>query len=576
MVKSFARRVLLYGAFSILIGSGLGAQEPRRFDVLITGAQIIDGTGNPWFPGDIGITDGRIAALGMLDGARASRSIDMTGRFVSPGFIDIHSHSEDGLADPNLRFNHNMIAQGITLSVVNQDGRSPLWPIRDQKALYERQGVGNNVALMVGHGTIRTSVMRERHHQPATESDIRGMRQMVREGMVDGAFGLSTGLAYLPMRSSEPREVIELAGEVKPFGGFYISHQRSDARLPTWKTASDPTPSVDLLEAVEETIAIGRQTGVPVVATHIKARSTGYWGTSHAVTRRVREARGRGIEAYLDQYPYDTSGSDGRAVLIPRWALAPPGTHVGGQLGESDGGNEVYGDLKENLQTRLTDSGVAARVRTDIEYEISRRGGASGIVVFEFPEARFEGRTLASIAAELEVTAVDAVIWLQMNGFDRPGGCRLRGFSLSEADIEHFMQQEFTATSTDGGTVALGEGLPHARFYGTFPRKIRRYVRERGTISLPFAIRSMTSLPAQIMGLKDRGVIRVGAWADLVVFDLETIADRATFLDPHQYPAGVPYVFVNGVVVVDAGEFTDATPGKVLSPSNDGWRVGKR
>lgn len=566
MVKFLARRVLLYVAFTILVGSGLGAQEPRRFDLLITGARIIDGTGNPWFPGDIGVKDGRIAALGRLDTAQASRVIDVTGQIVSPGFIDIHSHSEHGLADPDLRFNRNMIAQGITLSVVNQDGRSPLWPIRDQKVLYERQGIGNNVALMVGHGTIRTSVMAERHHQAATESDIREMRQLVREGMMDGAFGLSTGLAYLPMRSSEPREVIELTAEVKPFGGFYISHQRSDARLPTWKTASDPTPSVDLLEAVEETITIGRETGVPVVATHIKARSTGYWGTSHAVTRLVQDARDRGIEVYLDQYPYDTSGSDGRAVLIPRWALAPPGTDVGGQLGESDEGEEVYGDVKENLQARLADSETAARVRTDIEYEITRRGGASRIVVFEFPDARFEGRTLASIAAELDLTAVDAVIWLQMDGFDYPGGSRLRGFSLSEADIEHFMRQEFTATCTDGGTVGLGEGLPHARFYGTFPRKIRRYVLERGTISLAFAVRSMTSLPAQIMGLEDRGVIRVGAWADLVVFDPETIADRATFLDPHQYPAGVPYVFVNGVAVVDGGTFTDATPGKVLSP----------
>ena len=216
----------------------------------------------------------------------------------------------------NLRYNLNMVAQGITLSVVNQDGRSP-WPIRDQKARYEKQGIGTNVALMVGHGAVRNRVMGARANQPATDADITAMQALVDEGMKDGAYGLSTGLEYVPGRFSEPREVVELTRAVKKYGGFYISHERSEGRDPMWHVKSDPTPFVDLLDAVKETIAIGRETGVPVVASHLKAKGADFWGASHAATRLIHEAREQGIEVYADQYPYDTSGSDGSTVLIP-------------------------------------------------------------------------------------------------------------------------------------------------------------------------------------------------------------------------------------------------------------------
>jgi len=259
-------------------------------------------------------------------------------------------------------------------------------------------------------------------------------------------------------------------------------------------------------------------------------------------------------------------------VLIPLWALAEPGAQVGGQLGELTDRSQAFRDTKKNLKARLEDPVTAARVRKDIEHEIARRGGADRIIVFEFPYARYVEKSLAWIAADRKTPPVEAAVWLQMNGYDRPGGCRMRGFSLSEIDIEHIMQQDFTATCTDGDTVRSGEGVPHARFYGTFPRKIRRYVLEHKTISLPFAIRSMTSLAAQIMGLKDRGLIHENYWADLVIFDLATIADRATFTQPHQYPDGIPFVFVNGVAVVDQGQFTHATPGRVLTAARDGSR----
>lgn len=543
------------------------AREPRQpasYDVLITNARVLDGSGNPWFIADVAVKDGRIAAIGALDGAAAARRIDAAGKFLAPGFIDIHSHSDRGLGDMDLRYNMNMVAQGITLSVVNQDGRSP-WPIRDQKARYETQGVGSNVALMVGHGAVRNRVMGPRANQAATDQDIAAMQALVEEGMKDGAYGLSTGLEYVPGRFSEPREVVELTRPVKKYGGFYISHERSEGRDPMWHVATDPTPYVDLIDAVKETINIGRETGVPVVCSHLKAKGADFWGASHAATRLIREAREQGIEVYADQYPYDTSGSDGSTVLMPRWALAPPGTEVGGQLGEGRG-RGARPDVKASLRARLENPEEAARIRRDIAHEITRRGGASRVVVYDFPDKKYVERSLDWIAKDRNLSPVDAAIWIQMNGYDRPGGARMRGYSLSEIDIEHIMQQDFTATCTDGDTVEFGDGVPHARFYGTMPRKIRRYAMERGIISLPFAIRSMTSLPAQIMRLRDRGWIREGYWADLVIFE-ESIEDKATFTEPHQYPAGIPFVFVNGVAVVDGGKFTKALPGKVLSPS---------
>jgi N-acyl-D-amino-acid deacylase len=420
------------------------------------------------------------------------------------------------------------------------------------------------VALMVGHGAVRNRIMGARANQPATDQDIAAMQALVEEGMKDGAYGLSTGLEYVPGRFSEPREVVEITRPVKKYGGFYISHERSEGRDPMWHVASDPTPYVDLLDAVKETINIGRETGVPVICSHLKAKGADFWGASHAATRLIREARDQGIEVYADQYPYDTSGSDGSTVLIPMWALAPPGTDVGGQLGEG-GGRGSRGNVKANLQARLSNPADAAKIRSDIAHELTRRGGASRVVVYEFPDKTYVEKSIEWIARDRGISAVEAAIWIQLNGSDRPGGARMRGYSLSEIDIEHIMQQDFTATCTDGDTVEFGQGVPHARFYGTMPRKIRRYAMERGIISLPFAIRSMTSLPAQIMRLPDRGWIRAGYWADLVVFEA-SIADRATFTDPHQYPAGIPFVFVNGVTVIDDGKPTRALPGKVITP----------
>ena len=578
---TLVRRILVIFVAAIAIAAAPLSQTPA-YDLVLKGGKVLDGAGNPWFYGDVGIKGGRIAAIGSLGSATATRTIDVTGKVVVPGFIDLHSHGDGGLANMALRHAPNVVAQGITLVVVNQDGRSPRWPLRDQKALYDKQGIGPNAALMVGHGTLRSKVMGQRDNQLATDADIQAMQKLVDEGLADGAFGLSTGLEYNPGRFSETREVVQLTRMVKPYGGFYISHERSEGADPMWKVKSDPTPFVSLLEAVNETITIGRETGVPVVASHLKAKGASYWGSSQAATRLIREAREQGLEVYADQYPYETSGTDGSTVLIPGWAISPAGEATGDQLEAGAGGRGGRGGrggggaaIKERFKKRLGNDEDVRKIRIDIAHEIDRRGGASRIIINTYPDPKYVGKSVQFVADDLQMSPVDAAIWLQLNGADRAGGASMRGFSLSEIDLDHIMQQEFTATCTDGGIVAPGDGLPHARFYGTMARKIRRFVLDRGVITLPFAIRSMTSLPAQIMGLKDRGLLRTGYWADLVVIDLESVADKATFTEPHQYPTGLPYVFVNGVAVVDNGKLMSATPGKVLSPRTDGFRYAK-
>jgi len=540
--------------------------QPPTYDLIIKGGRVLDGTGNPWFGADLGIKDGKIAAIGNLGTATAKRTIDAQGLYVVPGFIDLHSHADEGLGSAKTSTNPNMVTQGVTTVVVNQDGRSPS-SIAQQKAQYEQQGIGTNAVLMVGHGTVRAKAMKNDFKRPATSAEIEEMKNLVKQGMEDGAYGLSAGLEYVPGRWSTTPELVELAKMMAPYRGFYISHERSEGRDPMWKNASDPAPSVDLLQAVKETIEIGEKAGVTAVASHLKAKGALFWGSSFAATRLIADARARGVQVYADQYPYPTSGSDGQTVLIPLWALADEGEDAGGQLGQlSRTRSESFARNKENFSGRLSVPAVREKIRLDIGHEIDRRGGPFNIIVYEFPKPEYIEKSLGQIAEMRKEDPVDTAIWIQLNGLNRPGGARMRGFSLAEVDIEHIMQQEFTATCSDAGTVALGDGIPHPRFYGTFPRKLRRYVFERNIISLPFAVRSMTSLPAQIIGLKDRGLLKENYWADITVFDPKKIAERTTYVNPHQYADGVPYVIVNGELAVDEGKITGKLPGKVLTP----------
>jgi len=555
--------IIVFAVLTFLAVPFHSFSQQQSYDLLITGGRVLDGTGNPWFAADVAIKDGKLAAIGRLAGATARRRIDARGLYVVPGFIDIHSHADEGLGSATINTNPNDITQGITTVVINQDGRSPQWPLAKQKAVYERQGIGTNAVLMIGHGTIRQMAMKSDFQRPATEAEIAEMARLAQQGMREGAFGLTAGLEYVPGRWSKTEELIEIAKAIAPLQGVYISHERSEGRDPMWKNASDPTEAVDLLEAVKETIEIGEKSGITVVASHLKAKGASFWGSSFAATRLIAGARERGVQVYADQYPYPTSGSDGSTVLIPMWALVDEGVDAGGQLGQLQRGGGAK--MKENFSRRLKDQAMAEKIRKDIAHEIDRRGGADKVVIFDFPDKALMEKTLGEIARLRKEDAVDTVIWIQMNGYNRPGGARMRGFSLSEYDIEHIMQQDFTATCTDGGTVAPGQGIPHPRFYGTFPRKLRHYTFDRKIISLPFAIRSMTSLPAQILGLKDRGLLRENYQADVTIFDPEKIRDLATYTNPHQYAEGIPYVIVNGELVVADGKITGKLPGKVLA-----------
>ena len=558
----------LYGALllSTVSAIAVAAQAPppaQSFDLLIKNARVFDGTGNPAFPADVGVRDGRIVAVGRLGAATATRVIDATGKFVAPGFIDIHSHADDGARarggfrdeNPQVRAAPNLVTQGITTVVVNHDGRSP-WPIATQRALIEKNRIGPNTMLMVGHGAVRSQVMGRDTKRPATPEEVARMRELVRQGLREGAVGLSAGLEYEPGRWSVTSELVELAKELPAFDGVYISHERSEGSDPLWYVPSVDGPGPPtLLDAVRETIEIGERTGARVVASHIKAKGANYWGSSGAAISLIERARQRGVDVWADQYPYSTSGTDGSTVLIPAWAV------------RAEGSGEGKNARAEALRRTMADPKLQQTVRSDVAHEIARRGGADNVVVYDYTDKSLYGKSLAEIAETWRVDPVEAAIRIQLEGLpDRAGGARMRGFSMNEIDMEAFARQPWVATSTDAG-ISLPDGPPstNARFYGSFPRKIRHYAIDRGAISIESAIRSSTSLPATIMGLKDRGLVREGMAADLVILDLATIRDKATFFAPHQYSEGVEYVFVNGVAVVDGSKITWALPGKVIS-----------
>jgi N-acyl-D-amino-acid deacylase len=515
-----------------------------QYDVLLRNGHVLDGTGNPWFKADVAVRDGRIAAVGKLRSATAARVIDAAGHVVVPGFIDLHSHADEGLGnnDARRRAAPNLVAQGVTTVVVNQDGRSPR-PIREQRVAYDKLKIGPNAILLVGHGTVRSAVLGNDYRRAATAEETQRMKALVRQALADGAWGMSSGLEYGSTPWATTDEMVALAEELVPVDGVLIQHERSGGVAPMWWLPSrDPPGPPTLLDTIREGVEISERTGARVVISHIKSRGQKYWGTAGAAVQIIERARARGVEVWADQYPYETSGSDGGLVLIPDWA-------------------------RRDLPKILADPGEAAKLRADITHQIDFRGGAERIIVFDYPEKSYVGKNLAELASQRGKSPVEMAITLRLEGYpNRPGGARVRSFSMDEPDIEQYAAQPWVATASDAG-IALPEDGPatHARFYGTFPRKIRRYAMERKVLTVEQAIRSMTSLPAQILGLRDRGLLREGLAADLAVLKLDEVRDRATFTDPHQYAAGVPYVLVGGKFVVDGGKLTGELPGRVIT-----------
>ena len=569
--QTLASRLLLA---SLVLAAAANPATAQVYDVLIRNARVLDGTGNDWFRSDIAISGDRIERMGRLPGAVARRTIDATGMYVAPGFIDLHSHADRAMMSGHLeaRSAKSLNSQGLTTIIGGADGRNTAWPVTAEISALRDQGHAMNFVPMVGHGTVRMWVMGNDYERPATRAEVARMRKLVREGMEAGAWGLGAGLEYRPARYGTPEEIIALAAAVAPYDGFYIAHQRSEASMPLWQLPStvDDWP-VDGLQALEETINIAREAGIRVVASHHKARGRSSFGRSGHDTLVVNAARAEGLEVYLDVYPYETFGGGARQ-MIPRWSLVHDTVDTsGGRDSPVYNRPGIYDDARAHLERRWNDPLTRARIGRDIAWIVDHNGGADRVVVLRYPDESFVGKTLAELAAEMGGSLQDLVVHMALNGHPEiVGGARTRGYGIHDVDVVNYYTQEYTATASDAGVSGLA-GTPfasvasaHPRHFGAFTRKIARYVKDLKVISLPFAVRSMTGLPARIIGLEDRGLLREGYKADLVIFDLERLRDRATVREPALFSEGVDYVMVNGVFTVDGGEFTDELPGEVV------------
>ena len=499
------------------------------YDLLITGGTVIDGTGGASYRADVAISGGRIALVSRsaLAASAARRTIDASGLIVAPGFVDLHAHIEPLLRMPDAE---SHVRQGVTTALGGPDGGGP-WPFAAYLDSAASLGVGMNVGFLVGHNTVRRNVMQLANRDP-TPAELDQMRAMVAQGMHEGAFGLSTGLRYLPGTFAKTDEVVALSRVAADSGGIYTSHLREEG--------------LGVIAGVAEAIDIGRRTGITVVLTHHKVIGKPMWGQSVRTLAMVDSARTAGVDVRIDQYPY-TATSTGIGVLVPTWALA--------------GGDSAF-------ERRLADSVLRDSItRGIVELLLTDRGGGD-LSRVQFAgvswQRSLEGRTLHDWAVERGLPPTPETGAQLVIDAVRRGGASAIYHVLDEADVERIMRHPQTMIASDGRLSSPGNGHPHPRAYGTFPRILGRYVRERNVLTLENAIHKMTGMPAATLRLSDIGVVRTGARADLTIFNADSVVDRATFQEPHQYPTGIPYVIVNGTLAVDSGRFTGARAGRVL------------
>jgi dihydroorotase/N-acyl-D-amino-acid deacylase len=567
-----ARIVFLWLGFALAAplapqAQGGPSQQPgtqgQPFDLVIAHGRIVDGTGSPWYSGDVGIRNGRIAAIGNLADAPRKRTIDAQGKVVAPGFIDMLGQSELSiLVDPRLP---SKIYQGITTEIpgegnsaapINDDlltsGRAgydhyhitPDWrTFRQYFARIEKQGMGINLASYVGATSVRRMVLGDADVQP-TAAQLEQMKALVRDAMRDGAVGLSTALQYAPAPYAKTPELIALAGEAAQFGGIYATHMRSEGDA--------------VLESIDEAARIGREAHIPVEIWHLKAAGKANWGRMPQIVARIEQARASGIDISANTYAY-TAWFNSFSAFVPPWA------HDGG-------------DAK--LVERLKDPATRTRLRKDMLSPAKDSAGenwdnewqeipgpeAIQIAVVQNPELHsLQGKRLSDVAALWKEDPIDALfdILIKDKAFTE-----VAVFGMSEPDVLLALKQPWVSIDNDSSGTSpeglLGQEHPHPRAYGTFPRILRKYVREENQLTLADAIRKFSALPAQRMRLTDRGVLKQGMWADVVVFDPAKITDKATFENPNQFSEDMEYVLVNGVPVIESGKMTGALPGKVL------------
>jgi N-acyl-D-aspartate/D-glutamate deacylase len=592
----------LFLIINLMLWTGLNGdyQGQEDYDFLIKNARIFDGSLKPAFKADIAVKNGNIVKVGRSVKGSARKIIDARKLYVAPGFIDLHTHVDRGMYFPENRACLNYLKQGVTSVVVGQCGRSA-WPIFESASeliqRWDEEGIGLNVALLVGHGQVREMVMGMENREPTPE-ELEKMKALVRDAMEQGAYGLSTGLEYLPGRYGKTDEVIELVKVIAPYGGIYHTHMRNEGER--------------LLDAVNETITIVKESGARAHISHFKAVRKNNWGLVKEASALIEEARESGLEITADQYPYRFSSGNPYRSLIPRpiWLgqteykgldssdvedvfdhlrdaqlleiyqkvtpyLPLSQSHqqyldelprkrlvqlVGGRL-VSPGDFQGPSNTRERMHflERMKDPKFSENAIKGIEQHIDTSlAGPENVIVGVCVEKNLEGKSLDQVAAMKGKSIGETAVELELMG------ARCVPLRMSEEDVEYIMRKDYVATGSDGTTPFYGIGLPHIRSYSTFLHKIRKYALQRKSVSLPHVIRSQTALAADIMNWEDRGWIKEGFKADIVVFDLDNIRIKTTISNPHQYSEGIKYLFINGVLVLDNGKYNGKLPGEVL------------
>jgi N-acyl-D-amino-acid deacylase len=492
-------------------------------DILLSGATIYDGASAESIVGDIAIKDDKIVAIGQFQHGNIPWKIDCSDLVAAPGFIDLHNHSDSKVIRRSHRNVANYLMQGCTTIVTGNCGSGPI-DVEGYFKKIEAAGVGPNVMHLIPQGKLREQVIGNTR-RAATADEMKQMLDLADKAMRDGAWGMSTGLIYVPSSYADIDELSAVAGVVAKYGGIYASHIRNE--------------NTQLLSSVDEAMTIGRNAGCPVHISHFKSSGRDAWGLVREAARQIQSARDAGQIVTADQYPYIASSTSLGATLLPSWAR--------------EGGNRA-------VNKRLDDPKTGVDLRKTIQSSIEKRDGGKAVRIARFSsQPSWVGRSLAAIADSENKTPLQVAVQVI-----RAGGAQVVNFSMNEDDVRHIMQIDWVATASDGSAQVPGSDKPHPRNYGTFPRKIGHYALAEKVISEAAAIRSCSSLPAQILGLKDRGTLRSGNFADIVVYDPQTIRDAATFDDPHQYSLGIRHVFVNGEAAVYKGSPTGNRPGRVL------------
>jgi len=514
----------------VLLQSAPAYAQP---DLLIRNGRIVDGSGNPWYTADVAIQGGRIVAIGRLDTSRSLRVLDAQGMVVAPGFIDVHTHSEGGIR--RIPTADNFVFDGVTSIVTGNCGGSET-EIDSFFTELRRDGISVNLATLVGHNSVRRAVMGNEQRDPSAEEQS-AMEALVEKAMQQGAMGLSTGLIYTPGTYASTSEVVALARVAAKFNGIYASHIRNEGN----------DEQGDVFAAIAEAIEVGRAAGIPVEISHFKVSSKKLWGKSTRTIALVEKARDEGIDVTVDQYPY-TASSTSLSVLLPSWALAGGDSAVKARLKDP----KIRKKIRDQMRHTIVDRN--GRYRLDYAY-VSRCQWDSSLNGKNISQINRQWKRKGTLSNEIQ-TVLDMV---------EQGGAGMVYHTMSEEDVRRIMKYPYSMVASDAGVIQFGSGVPHPRGYGSNARVLAEYVRHQKVLRIEEAIRKMTSFPAQRFGLTDRGLIRPGMWADVVVFDEKSVADKATFQKPHAYSEGFAFVLVNGEIVIDHGRHTGARPGKMLT-----------